>query len=195
MALTGAFVVGAVPFAQIVAQRTAGRDLRTIDTGTVSATNVYRAAGVGPFAVASLLDVGKGALVAALVGRRHPSLLAAAAGLMVAGHNWSPFLRGAGGRGVLPAMGALIVAAPPGAALMAAGIAVGYATGDTAPGCFAAQGLLVPILARTHGRRGALLAAAVVVPMLAKRALGNDSPRGTSLRVVRTRLIYDRSAR
>ena len=33
-------------------------------------------------------------------------------GLAVAGHNWSVFLRGAGGRGIAPALGATLVLAP-----------------------------------------------------------------------------------
>jgi glycerol-3-phosphate acyltransferase PlsY len=193
--LGAAFVVGAVPVAQLVARRTTGKDLRRLGTGTVSATNVYQAGGVRPFAAASLLDVGKGALVAALVGRRDARLLATAAGLAVIGHNWSPFLRGAGGRGVLPAMGVLAVAAPSGAAVLGAGIVGGYVTGDSAPGCFAAQLLLVPVLARTHGRSGALLGMALTAPMLAKRAVGNRLPRPISVRTIGARLIYDRDTR
>ena len=170
-----------------------GADLRTVGTGTVSAPNVYRAAGAGPFAAACLLDLGKGALIAALARRRHPALVAAAVGLAVVGHNWSPFLRGAGGRGVLPALGALTVASPAGAALMAGGIVAGHLMGDTAPACFAAQVLLVPALATVNGRRGALLGAAVAVPMLVKRAMGNRG-RAASWRALAIRLVYDRDA-
>ena len=173
-----AYVIGSVPVANLVA----GTDLRRL--GTVSATNVYRVAGLRPFALACLLDVVKGAAGAA--GARS----ALGVGLVVAGHNWSVFLRGGGGRGVLPGLGALLVVAPEGAALLAAGIVAGHLTGDSAPGCFAAQVLMVPLLAATRGRRGALLGAAVAVPMLAKRLLG-DGGRAPVL----TRLVFDRDAR
>jgi glycerol-3-phosphate acyltransferase PlsY len=191
--LGSALLVGSIPFSQLVAGSAAGADLRGIGTGTVSATNVYRAAGAGPFIAACLLDFGKGALIAALARRRHPKLLAAAVGLVVVGHNWSPFLRGAGGRGVLPALGALTVAAPPGAALIVTGIVAGHLAGDTAPACFAAQALLVPTLAGVSGRRGALLGAAVAVPMLVKRAMGNRG-RAASWRALGIRLVYDRDS-
>src|SRR5579859_4044342 len=128
MRLGGSLVLGSIPFSNIIARATTGYDLRAVGTGTVSPTNVYRLAGPRPFATACLLDLAKGAMAAALVRDRHPALVAAAAGLAVGGHNWSPFLRGAGGRGVLPATGVLLVAAPPGATLIVAGVVIGYFT-------------------------------------------------------------------
>jgi acyl phosphate:glycerol-3-phosphate acyltransferase len=193
--LGGAVLVGSIPFAQAVARAAAGADLRRVGTGTVSATNVYRVAGVRAFALACALDVAKGAVAAALAGRRRPVGTALAAASVVAAHNWSVFLRGAGGRGVLPAMGVLSVAAPSGAALVATGIVAGHLSGDSAPGCLAAQALLVPVLARTHGRSGALLAAAVTVPMLVKRVMGNGAPPARSWRVYLNRMVYDRDVR
>jgi glycerol-3-phosphate acyltransferase PlsY len=187
--LGGVYALGSVSFADLVARRVAGADLRLVGTGTVSAANVHRVAGVPAFLAVALLDVGKGAAAARMAADR-PALGAA---LVVAGHNWSPMLRGAGGRGVLPALGALLVTAPTGAALLAGGIAAGRLGGDTAPGCFVAQVLMVPVLAAVSGRRGALLGAAVAVPMLVKRMLGNG-PAG-SRRVYLTRLVYDRDVR
>lgn len=194
--LGGALILGAVPFAYILARSVADVDLRTVRTGTVSATNVYEVAGTVPFAVACMCDLVKGVTTAAIMRRRQPILLAAAAGLVVVGHNWSPFLRGAGGRGVLPTVGVLLVVAPQGAALFLAGIAVGYLLRDTAPGCLAAQLLLIPVLRLSRGRNGALLATALVTPMVIKRLLGNGAPvPPRSGRVYLTRLVYDRDVR
>lgn len=194
--LGGSLLLGSIPFSNIIARCTTGHDLRTIGTGTVSSTSVYQLAGLRPFAAACLLDMAKGATAAALVRHRHPVLVAAAAGLTVTGHNWSPFLRGAGGRGVLPSTGVLLVAAPPGATLIAGGAVVGYLIGDSAPACLVTEVLLTPVLAVIGGRRGALLGVVLAAPMLAKRLLGNGRPAADrSGHLYKTRIIYDRDVR
>lgn len=194
--LGAVLLLGSVPVSNMISRATANRDLRYVGTRTVSPSNLYHVGGIGPFAAACALDIGKGAISAALVRHRHPALVAAAAGLTLAGHNWSLFQGGAGGRGVLPATGILVVAAPPGAALVSGGIIVGYAAGDTAPACLAAQLLLVPVLAATRGRGGALLGLALGAPMLAKRLLGNGPPtRAHPRQTYVTRMIYDRDTR
>ena len=119
-------------------------------------------------------------------------LAALAGGAAVAGHDWSPFLGFAGGRGVGTAMGALLVNAPAGVAVLGAGLAAGRLARRTSFGCFLAFLALVPVLARVHGRRGALAGAAVLVPLLAKRVAGNAPPAGPNrLRVYLTRLVHD----
>lgn len=193
--LTGAFLLGAMPFANIVAQVTADEDLRFVGNGTVSATAVYQVAGFRSFAVSCALDVAKGVLAVSLAGEDQPALLAAAAGLAITGHNWSPFLRGAGGRGVLPAVGALLVTSPSGAALLLSALAVGRAAGNTGLACFTAQALLVPLLGATRGKDGVMLGTALVLPMMIKRVFGNERPRtstGSSARqVYLARVLYD----
>jgi glycerol-3-phosphate acyltransferase PlsY len=194
--LGGSLLLGSIPFSNIVARSVTGHDLRTIGTGTVSPTNVYRVAGSRPFAVACLLDLAKGAMAAVLVKDRHPVFVAAAAGLTITGHNWSPFLRGAGGRGVLPATGVLLVAAPPGATLIAGAVVVGYLMGDTAPTCLVAEVLLTPALAAIRGRSGALLGVVLATPMIVKRLLGNGRPTADHFgHLYKTRIIYDRDVR
>jgi glycerol-3-phosphate acyltransferase PlsY len=110
----------------------------------------------------------------------------------VVGHNWSPFLRGAGGRGVAPALGALLVQAWPGAVLLLGGLVVGKALRQTGLGGFVAEVLLTPVLAVLEGAAGALAGAAVVVPMLVKRIAGNGRPTRKDARTYLTRLLYDR---
>ncbi len=188
-----AFLVGGIPFSNIAARLTRGVDLRGVANGTVSGTGLYRVAGFGPLAVAGVLEIGKGAVGPLLVGPEHPAARALAAGLAVAGHNWSPFLRGAGGRGLSPAVGALSVVAWPGSLVLLAGMAGGKLVRQAAPGSLVAQMALVPVLARARGRRGALAGAAVLAPMLAKRLLGNaPAPGPRPGRVYLTRLLLDR---
>ena len=189
--LVVAFVAGSIPFSNLAARLTRGVDLRTVGSGTVSGTSLFRVAGFPALAVAGILDVGKGALGPALAGDR-ATLAAFAGGLAVIGHNWSPFLRGAGGRGVAPAVGALLVQAWPGAVLLLGGLVVGKAFRETGLGGFVAEVLLTPVLALVAGGTGALAGAAIAVPMLVKRVAGNGRPAHPDARTFLTRLLYDR---
>lgn len=108
------------------------------------------------------------------------------------GHDWSPFLGGHGGRGVSPALGALLALEWRGAVVLGAGLGFGRLARHTALGCFVADVALVPLLARLGGRRGMIAAAAIVGPMLVKRVLGNASPSCWDRRVVLSRLVLDR---
>ena len=169
-------------------------DLRTVDAGTVSGTGLYRSAGLGAAALGGGLDIAKGALagaLAAVLADGSGASPAAGAGAVVIGHCWSVFLRGAGGRGVSPAMGALAVLAWPGAVVLAAGLAVGRLVRNTGLVTLLADLLLVPVLTVTEGAPGAAVGAAVVVPMLVKRIMGNARPDGGGLRTYRSRLLYD----
>jgi len=193
--LTISYATGAIPFSNLMALRRRGVDLRGVGSGTVSGTSLYHVAGFGALAGAGVSDIAKGAVGPVLAGRDRPELQAAACALAVAGHNWSPFLRGAGGRGISPAIGALGAAAPAGSAILLGGMTVGRLAGETAIGSVVADAALIPVLARTDGRRGALAGAGVVAVMLAKRLAGN-APVAAKGRVrVRTylnRLILDR---
>jgi acyl phosphate:glycerol-3-phosphate acyltransferase len=189
------FAAGAVPFANIAAKRRAGVDLRSVGNGTVSGSGLYEVAGKGPLVVAGLFELAKGALGPALAGRDRPVVGALAGAAAVAGHNWSPFLGGAGGRGISPAMGALLVTAPAGSGLLLAGLALGKLAGETALGSFIADLLLVPVAARVHGRRGGAAAFAVLVPIVAKRLMGNAPPAQPVPSVYLYRLVFDRDTR
>ena len=188
-----AYLAGSIPFANIAARSTRGADLREVGTGTVSATGLYRIAGFGPMALAGCLDIAKGAVGPLLAGRDRPELAALAGGAAVVGHDWSPFLGGAGGRGLSPAMGALLVNAWPGVVVLGAGLAGGRLVRRTSLGCFVSYLVLVPALAVTRGRRGALAGAAVLLPILAKRLSGNAPPPagGDRARVLLRRLVHD----
>jgi len=192
--LACSFAAGAIPFSNIAARTRAGVDLRDVGNGTVSGTNLFRVAGFGPLAVAGVCDVAKGAVGPLLAGGDRPVLAAFAAGAAVAGHNWSPFLAGAGGRGISPAIGALAVNAWPGSALLLAGLAAGRVVHQTGLTGFVADAVLVPALAASRGPRGALLGACVVAPMLGKRLLGNQPPARRDWRSRAHRVIFDRDA-
>jgi glycerol-3-phosphate acyltransferase PlsY len=118
-------------------------------------------------------------------------LAAVAGGTAVIGHNWSPFLRGKGGRGVAPAVGALAVIAWPGVIIVLGSLVLGKAIGETGLGGFVGEVALVPLLALTDIDYGALAGAAVAIPMLAKRVLGNGPPDEPGIEPYVRRLLFD----
>ena len=109
-----AFALGAIPFAWLIVRACKGKDVRTIGSGNVGATNASRAfegkaARILAFVAVYLLDAGKGALAAWLgfATGLLPGVLCAAAGIL--GHCFTPFLGFKGGKGVATATGALVV--------------------------------------------------------------------------------------
>jgi glycerol-3-phosphate acyltransferase PlsY len=191
LVLGAAYLAGAIPFSNIAARHTRGVDLREVGTGTVSGTSLYKVAGFLPLAVAGVFEVAKGALGPALAGDR-PLLAAVAGGVAVIGHDWSPFLRGAGGRGVAPTLGALLVNAWPGALIVGVAMLLGWATKQTGLGTFIGMVALVPVLGALYGTNGAVAGAAVAAPMFVKRLMGNERlPNGTAPAYA-TRLVFDR---
>jgi acyl phosphate:glycerol-3-phosphate acyltransferase len=189
------FLVGSVPSSYLAARWVRDVDLRRVGSGTVSGTSLFRVAGFWPLAAAGLVDLGKGALGPLLAGDRLV-VAALAGGAAVAGHNWSVFLRGAGGRGLAPALGALLVEAWPGAVVLLAGMLLGKLFRATGLGALVAELALTPALAVWGGAAGALAGAAIATPLLLKRVLGNGPPVATAgvsrPRVWLHRLLFDR---
>lgn len=186
-----AYVAGSIPFSNVVARRVRRLDLREVGTGTVSGTSLYRVGGFAPLAVAGVLDVAKGAVGPALAGDERTVVAGLAGGLAVVGHDWSPWLGGAGGRGISPALGALLVHHWAGTVLLLAGLVAGKLLRQTGAGSFVAALALAPVLGWLRGPAGALAGGAVVAPMLVKRVVGNRPPAEPSLHVYASRLVFD----
>ena len=184
------FFLGAIPFSNITARWRRGVDLRHTGSGTVSGTSLYHVAGFPALAGAGILDVAKGA-VGPLLLLHHPIAGGIAGGLAVAGHNWSPFLRGQGGRGLAPAIGALLVNAWIGALFLLV-VLVGFRLAhQTGLGGFAVAIGLTPFLAITDGATGAVAGGAIAVPLLLKRVVGNGRPEQPGVGAYTHRLLYD----
>lgn len=167
-ALAAAYLAGAVPVSHIVARLTCGVDLRQIGSGMVTPSNLYFQAGVWPTVVAGLFEVGKGAVGPALAIRQPLWAISLAGFLAVTGHNWSPFLKGAGGRGLSTATGALAVVVWPGAMLLFAGLLIGAAARHVYIGMTVALAALVPVLFLLRGTDDAIAGAVVLLPIGAK---------------------------
>jgi glycerol-3-phosphate acyltransferase PlsY len=107
-ALVLAYLLGSIPFAYL-AGRVRGVDLRTVGSGNLGATNVFRTLGRSWGIGVMVLDIAKG-LAAVLIARAltdDPWPLAAA-GLAIAGHVFPVWLRFKGGKGVAVAAGAML---------------------------------------------------------------------------------------
>lgn len=119
LALIGAYLIGSLDFAVVVAQAK-GVDIRSVGSGNPGTSNVLRTLGRGPAVMVLVGDTLKG-VIAAAVGwlaagtGGDPAMepLAYAAGfLAVAGHAFPAFHRFKGGKGVATAAGVMFFTVP-----------------------------------------------------------------------------------
>jgi len=109
--IAGAYLWGAVPSAYLAGRFLKGIDIREYGSGNVGAANVgehvgrWTGIGLGAFDM-----LGKGTLPILVARFLDQSLAAqgAVGAAVIAGHNWSPYIRFTGGRGVATAMGVLV---------------------------------------------------------------------------------------
>ncbi len=107
-----AFLIGSIPFGLLLAKRL-GIDIRNEGSGNIGATNVTRILGAKWGAVTLILDAAKGAGPVLLASRTGNEWLVAATGFAaIAGHCFSPWLGGRGGKGVATAFGVFLVVSP-----------------------------------------------------------------------------------
>jgi glycerol-3-phosphate acyltransferase PlsY len=108
------YLLGAIPFAYIIARTRKGIDIRQKGSGNVGALAVWREVGPAFGIIALASDVGKGVLavyVARWLGL-DVNWICAAGFAAVAGHNWSVFLKFGGGKGAATIMGVLLALMP-----------------------------------------------------------------------------------
>jgi glycerol-3-phosphate acyltransferase PlsY len=107
------YLCGSVAFGYIYVRLFKGQDLRHVGSGRTGGTNSFRAAGLGVALLTTFSDVFKGAaavwlttwLLQDALGQALPWAQATAGVLSVVGHNWSIFLKFAGGAGTAPNVG------------------------------------------------------------------------------------------
>jgi acyl phosphate:glycerol-3-phosphate acyltransferase len=153
-----AFLVGAIPFGVLVSRTFYGTDIRGSGSGNIGAANALRTLGKRGAVAVLILDALKGyapALAAGALGG--PPIAALAAFAAVAGHCWSPFLGGKGGKGVATFLGTVIALWWPAAigfalVWVAAVAAAGYASVSSMLATLA----MTPLLWFGLGRTGLL---------------------------------------
>ena len=118
-----AYLLGSVPFGFLIA-KTQGKDIRTLGSGNIGATNVFRSISKPLGILTFALDVLKGFCGVRLIpwavaslthtsyeGMAFPVFCGA---LAVVGHNWTCFLGFKGGKGIATSAGLLIGLSPAG---------------------------------------------------------------------------------
>ena len=117
VAVTAAYLIGAIPFGYCFALWVKGVDIRTVGSGNIGATNVGRTFGFRYFWLIFAVDLGKGLLptwgfpllVERLTGQASPPDLAVLVALAsIMGHNFPVYLGFKGGKGVATSLGALL---------------------------------------------------------------------------------------
>lgn len=190
-ALARSYLLGSIPFAGLTALIVRKVDLRHVEGGTVSGTGLYRVAGWKWLFFGGALDLAKGVAAVLLVNPEQARLRDVAGIAVVAGHNWSAYMGGSGGRGLSPALGATVARAPEGTVVLGLGLAAGKLTGHTGLGSFAAQAVLPVVLAKRRGIPGLAFGLGLTAVMWAKRLLGNRPPDEPGRTVYVRRLLFD----
>ena len=112
--IIGAYLLGSVPAAYVIARWRRGIDIRKYGSGNVGASNVLAAVSRRWSIPVTIFDIGKGAFIV---------WLAQALGLgavqqvtvgicTIIGHNWPVFLQFKGGRGVFTSLGVVTMLSP-----------------------------------------------------------------------------------
>lgn len=124
--LTGgvlAYLLGSVPFGFLIA-KTRGQDIRTLGSGNIGATNVFRSVSKPLGILTFALDFLKGfagvqwipALATLLTGVAYENMYfpVFCGAMTVVGHNWTLFLGFKGGKGIATSAGLLLGLSPAG---------------------------------------------------------------------------------
>lgn len=109
-----AYLLGSIPFGYLITRFSTGKNILEIGWRKTSGSNVFRNVGFWQGVLTGILDVGKGSLAVWIVQNTGlPSLIQVLSGVAaVIGHNWSIFLKFAGGRGIGTFIGVLLVMSP-----------------------------------------------------------------------------------
>jgi glycerol-3-phosphate acyltransferase PlsY len=108
------YLLGSIPFGFIFTKIFAKKNILEIGWRKTSGSNVFRNVGILPGLLTGICDVFKGSLSVYLAKKLGFSLeIQSLCGLFaVLGHNWSCFLKFAGGRGVGTFLGSLLILSP-----------------------------------------------------------------------------------
>jgi glycerol-3-phosphate acyltransferase PlsY len=112
--IIGAYLLGSVPTAYLVAKWRRGIDIRRFGSGNVGAANIVAAGSRWSSIIVIVFDLAKGfapVYVARLINLE-PYQQVTVGLAAISGHNWPVFLRFNGGRGILAALGVVFAFAP-----------------------------------------------------------------------------------
>lgn len=113
LTLLGAYLIGALPSAYLVGRRH-GIYLRELGDGNLGARNTYHVLGLRPALCVGALDIGKAALATCLTTQLsdNPFLPYGAALSAAIGHDFTIYIRFAGGKGMAAVLGSVLILQP-----------------------------------------------------------------------------------
>ena len=169
----GAYVLGSIPFGQIISRKVASIDITARGSGNIGATNVARELGMKWGIVTLLLDMVKG-LVPVLISMKHggeggsfsfigPSVVGLCA---LVGHQFSCFRRFNGGKGVATALGVYLALSPLSTVLALILFVLIVAKCSFVSLASMVAALSIPILFFTFGMSGASIIVSAIMALL-----------------------------
>lgn len=111
-----AFLLGSIPFGYMVYYITEKKDIRSVGSGNIGATNLLRSKGKLAGLITLMLDLLKG-FIPVFYGLKHfdyPVIIILGAAAVVTGHIFPLFLKFKGGKGVATFGGAILAFSLPG---------------------------------------------------------------------------------
>lgn len=173
LAAAASYLLGSFPTGYVYG-RLRGKDIRTLGSGNLGATNVLRNFGIAPGIAILLLDAGKGFAAVFFISRLSvwPNADWARVGCGLAailGHTYTCFLGFRGGKGVATSLGVFLALAPLATlgALLVFGAAVALTRFVSVGSLSAAVGLPLLLLATGEtGTQSAILWLAVLVSLV-----------------------------
>lgn len=167
--LAASYVSGGVPSGYLLARALRGIDIREHGSGNPGAANVYRVVGPTAGLLTLLFDAAKGFVpvyAAAHAAPGTPWLPAACGFAAIVGHDWSPFLRFGGGKGVATTAGVFAALAPHGMLASYAAFVAGVTlSGHISVGSMAGASVF-PLAALATGADGPALTLAAPAALL-----------------------------
>ncbi len=104
------YLIGSIPTGFLWG-KARGIDIRTVGSGNIGATNVMRALGKGPGMAVLVIDALKG-FWPVFFARPDTTLQIVCCLAVIAGHNWTCWLKFKGGKGIATSAGALLAMLP-----------------------------------------------------------------------------------
>ena len=121
LGILSAYLIGSIPTAYVFGRVLKGIDIRQFGSGNIGATNAFRAIGRLPALIVLAIDILKGFVCVTYIASfflfiapvARPELYNVLTGLaVIAGHNWTIFLKFKGGKGVATSAGVVIGLTP-----------------------------------------------------------------------------------
>lgn len=111
------YIIGSIPTAYLAGRLLKEIDIRSVGSGNIGATNVFRTVGRTTGIIVLFIDMLKGVIPLIIAARIFPGIYSEPAAILaglaaISGHNWTIFLRFKGGKGVATSAGVMCALVP-----------------------------------------------------------------------------------